>query len=33
MKQRISGWQIFAWVLGFVAVGLLLFEIVRTLVG
>jgi len=31
MVKKISGLQILAWVLGFVAVGLLIFGIIRTL--
>jgi len=33
MKERISGLQILAWVLGLIAVGLLLFQIVRVLLS
>jgi len=32
-KKRVSGWQIFAWVLGFIAVALLIFGIIRTLIS
>jgi len=33
MKEKISWLQIIAWALGFIALGLLIFGIIRELVG
>jgi len=32
-KRKISGWQIFAWILGLIAVALLLWGIIRILIS